>query len=196
MKEITNSNKTSMLLFNYSSILQIKNSIKSMLDSWKLGLLIPRKEAVEDAITVPNRHTPITNIIMILLIASSMLVFSSCARKSTFLNSSVVPAAQGSVKVKTDNNKNYVIQIQIKDLADPGRLTPSKQSYVAWMETDQGRTENLGFLKTSKSFMSRQMTAKLETVSSYKPIKIFVTAENETNVQYPDRMVVLTTSSF
>jgi hypothetical protein len=138
----------------------------------------------------------VKSLYQVIFIALTMMLITSCARNTSFLNSSVVPAAQGTVKVKTDKNKNYVIQVQIKDLADASRLTPAKQNYVVWMETDQGRLENLGNLKSSKSFMSKQMSAKLETVSSFKPIKVFVTAENDANVQYPDRLVVLSTDNF
>lgn len=55
-----------------------------------------------------------------------MLLFTSCTQNIGFLNSSIVPAAQGSVVIKTDNNNNYVIQIHISDLAEAGRLQPPK----------------------------------------------------------------------
>lgn len=138
----------------------------------------------------------VTAIFLSILAVSVMFLFPSCARKVMFLNSSVVPAANGSVKVKQDNNKNYVIKVEIDDLAEVERLKPSKQTYVVWMETNRGNTENLGQLKSSDSLFSKQKTASLETVSSYKPIKIFVTAENGTDVRYPGDQVVLTTEDF
>lgn len=45
--------------------------------------------------------------------------FSSCARKISFSNSSVVPAATGKVKVKKDKNDNYRINVDIEHLAAP-----------------------------------------------------------------------------
>jgi hypothetical protein len=138
-----------------------------------------------------------TGIVFWLLAASILFLFPACAQKITFLNSSVVPAAKGTVKVKQDkNNKNYVIQVEIQDLAEVERLQSSKQSYVVWMETDRGITENLGQLNSSSSFFSKQKTASLETVSAYKPIKIFVTAESGTDVRYPGNQVILTTDKF
>ena len=53
-----------------------------------------------------------------------IFLFNSCGTTVSFLNSSVVPAARGSVKVKTDNNRNYVIQISLSDLAESSRLQP------------------------------------------------------------------------
>lgn len=123
-----------------------------------------------------------------------MVAFStSCATKMTFSTSSVVPAAQGHVKVSRDNNKNYVIKISIKDLAGVERLQPQKQTYVVWMVTNEGLTKNIGQLNSSKSFLSRTLKASLKTVSSSNPVKIFITAENDPGVQNPGDQVVLST---
>ena len=138
----------------------------------------------------------VSGIFLSALLATMVFFATSCAQKVTFLNSSVVPAAKGSVKIKQDNNKNYVIKVEIEDLAEVERLHPSKHSYVAWMETDRGNIENLGQLKSSSGFLSKQKTASLETVSSFKPVKIFVTAEKGIDVRYPDNQVVLTTEYF
>jgi hypothetical protein len=135
-------------------------------------------------------------ILLGILVIGMVLPFTANAKKIKFLQSAVVPAAKGYVKVKTDNNKNHVIKIEIRDLADVERLNTSKISYVVWMETDQGRTENLGQLNSSSGFLSKQMKASLETVSSYMPTKIFVTAEEFVNAQYPGDRVILTTDRF
>jgi hypothetical protein len=139
----------------------------------------------------------LTKIILLgMLVAAMMFPITSCAQKIKFLTSSVVPAAQGYAKVKRDSNKNYAIKVEIRDLADVERLQASKVSYVVWMETDQDRTENLGQLNSSSGFLSKQKKASLETVSSYKPSKIYVTAEENTNAQYPGDRVIMTTDRF
>jgi hypothetical protein len=135
-------------------------------------------------------------IILGILVTGAMFLFTSCAHKIQFKNSSVVPAATGYVKVKTDKNTNYAIKLEVLALADVERLQSSNVSYVVWMETDQGKTENLGQLNSSSGFMSKQMKATLETVSSYKPTIIYITAEERTNVRYPGDKVVLTTDRF
>jgi hypothetical protein len=136
------------------------------------------------------------NILMGILITGMMFPITLSAQKNKFLISSVVPAAQGYAKVKRDNNKNYVIKVEITDLADVSRLQASKVSYVVWMETDQDKTENLGQLNTSSGFLSKQNKASLETVSSYKPSKIYVTAEENTNAQHPDDRIIMSTDRF
>jgi hypothetical protein len=125
-----------------------------------------------------------------------IVTLTSCEKKIIFLNSTVVPGADGYIKVKKDNNKNYIIKVEVSDLAEVERVQASKTTYVVWMETDEGNAENLGQLISSKSFFSKRNSASLETVSSYKPAKIFITTEEGINTQYPGRQVVLTTENF
>lgn len=122
--------------------------------------------------------------------------FTSCAKKFTFLNSTVVPGADGYAKIKKDDNKNYIINIEVSDLAAVERVQASKTTYVVWMETDEGNAENLGQLKSSTSFFSKRHKASMETVSSYKPVRIFITTEEGVNTQFPGRQVALTTEKF
>jgi hypothetical protein len=131
-----------------------------------------------------------------IFLIATLIFFASCAQTVKFQNSSVVPAAQGTVKVKQDDNNNYRIEVNIKDLADIKRLDSSKETYVVWMESRQGSTQNIGQLKSSSSFFSGQKKASLETVSSYEPFRIFVTAEHGENVRYPGNEVVLSTETF
>lgn len=137
-----------------------------------------------------------SNIYLGIMIILIVFVFNSCATSVNFLNSSIVPAARGSVKVKQDNNKNYVIQISLTDLAESSRLQPSKLTYIVWMVTDRDLTKNIGQLNSSKGFMSKQLKGSFKTVSSDKPIKIFITAEDDAGIQYPGTQVVLSTDKF
>ncbi len=125
-----------------------------------------------------------------------MISFTSCSKKVSFLNSSVVPAARGYVELRTDKNKNNVIEVHVTDLAEVQRLQPAKLTYVVWMVTDEDITKNLGQLKSSSSMMSRLLKASFETVSSFKPTKIFITAEDDASTQYPGPQVVLSTDTF
>lgn len=141
-------------------------------------------------------HQMKRNIFSGIFVMALMLLIVSCATSEPFLNSSIVPAATGKVKVKTDNNLNYSINVQIDDLASVDKLQSSKQTYVVWLETERGNYENLGQLISSTSFLSKQHTATLETVTSFKPVRIFITAENGLNVRFPDQETILTTDTF
>jgi hypothetical protein len=130
------------------------------------------------------------------VLATFMTFFlSSCSRKISFAKSPVVPAAEGSVKIKKDNNKNYSIELNVIRLAEPKRLSPPKSTYVVWMETEQNGTKNIGRLNTSSGLFSSTLKSSLKTTSPYKPTGFFITAEDDSNVQYPGGQVVLRTNS-
>ena len=125
-----------------------------------------------------------------------LLSLSSCAKKITFQNSLVVPAARGQVTVDKDNNKNYVIKIKIDNLAEVKRLESSKNMYIVWMESDKSQAKNIGQIKSDTKFISSKLKAYFETVTAVKPTKIFITAENNANVQNPGNQLILETNRF
>ncbi|PKP48430.1 MAG: hypothetical protein CVT92_16140 [Bacteroidetes bacterium HGW-Bacteroidetes-1] len=133
------------------------------------------------------------------LISSAILLvltLNSCATKANFLSSSMVPAANGTVKVKKDKNHNYRINIQISNLAESNQLSPPKDTYVVWLVADNKAAKNIGQIVSETGFMSKKLKASFETITSFKPSKIFLTAEDDANVQYSYSEAVLTTGDF
>lgn len=118
-----------------------------------------------------------------------LIVFQSCATKAPFLTSSVVPAAEGVVTIKQNKNNNYAIKMKISNLAEIERLQPSKTGYIVWMESDGAYTRNIGRITSSSN-----LNVSFETTATLMPTRIFITAEDNENVQYPGPMVVLTTA--
>ena len=143
-----------------------------------------------------TKTVTIQNIPLIIAAIAMLFYFSSCARKIAFQTSTVVPAAKGTVKATKDKNKNYKIKISLSNLAEPTRLQPSKKTYVVWMETENNGTRNIGQINTSTGFLSSKLKASFETVSSFKPTKIFITAEDDATIQYPGMQTVLSTNDF
>jgi hypothetical protein len=125
-----------------------------------------------------------------------LISFETQAKKFRFQTSSVVPAARGYVKVNKDRNNNFHIQISVSNLSEVKRLQPARNTYVVWMVTDQETAKNIGQLNSSKGFLSKKLKASFETVSSFNPVKIFITAEDEADSPYPGTMDVLTTDRF
>jgi len=132
----------------------------------------------------------------ILLLTLLVFLFAACAEKVSFLNSAVVPAAEGTVSIKKGDNNNYSIDLFVKHLADPSRLTPPKSVYVVWMETSQSGVQNIGQLTTSTKGFSKTLTSSLKTVSPHKPTSFFITAETDAIGNYPGRTMVLQTATF
>ncbi len=69
-------------------------------------------------------------------------------------------------------------------------MQPPKKTYVVWIVTDRGIARNIGQIVSS-----RNLNANFETVSSFRPVKIFLTAEDDESVQNPG-LVVLSTDKF
>jgi hypothetical protein len=130
-----------------------------------------------------------------LIIVMSITILS-CSNKMDFQTSAIVPAARGSVKVKKDNNNNYAVKIFIRNLAEVKRLSPTKTAYIVWIETDQLPAKNMGKIDSDNKMLSNKLKASFETVSPTKPTRVFITAEDDVTVQYPNNEVILTTSNF
>ena len=69
------------------------------------------------------------------------------------------------------------------------------KTYVVWMETDETYVKNIGQINTSTGLLSKRLKSSFTTVSSIKPTKIFITAEEDGSIQYPGT-TVLTTANF
>ena len=142
-------------------------------------------------IAINNRPVNLFSAGVMLLIA---FMLPSCARKMSFQTSTVVPAAEGTVKVKKDKNKNYNINLSVIRLADPSRLDPPKKVYIVWMNTQQNGTKEVGQLKTSSSLLSKTMKSSLKTSVPYQPASFFITAEDDADLHSPSGLVVLRTN--
>lgn len=121
---------------------------------------------------------------------------SACTSKYAFQTSAAEPAARGTVKVKKDGNKNYLIKIDISNLAEVKRLEPSRQAYVVWMTGAEDVVKNIGQIRSSSSMISSKLKASFQTVSSNKPYRIFITAEDDATVTVPGSMMILSTDKF
>jgi PBP1b-binding outer membrane lipoprotein LpoB len=126
-----------------------------------------------------------------LLLLAFLLV--SCSTKMNFAPSSVVPAATGHVKIKKDNNKNYIVTVSVLNLADPKNLNPSRKVYVVWLEDENNSTKNIGQITSSSSMFSKALKGEVQATATSKPGRIFITAEDDGNVQSPGSQMVLTT---
>jgi len=62
----------------------------------------------------------------ILLLIFAISVLGSCAKKVAFNPSTVAPGATGSVKIKRDKNKNYAIDLKVRNLPKAEDLQPRR----------------------------------------------------------------------
>ncbi len=117
------------------------------------------------------------------------LALSSCTPKMSFVTSTIVPSATGDVKVKKDKNKNYVINVSVQNLADPQKLSPAKSTYLVWIESKNDPVQKLGKITPS----GRALQGSLRATTTSEPTDVFITAEDNPDLQYPDGRIILTT---
>jgi DNA mismatch repair ATPase MutS len=116
----------------------------------------------------------------LLISAILMFLITSCSTTTKFPVSSVTPAAVISAEVKQDKSNNYIISVTANYLASAERLSPPRKTYVVWIATRDNGIKNIGQLKGKN-----EKTATLETLTSFDPMEIIVTAEDEGDVSYP-----------
>lgn len=129
------------------------------------------------------------NLVLPFVIMIALL--TACSDKIDFPVSTIVPAANAYAKVKIDDNNNYVIDLEVENLASPDRLVPAKKMYVVWIETADNGIKNMGQLVTSKS-----NHGSLKAITPFKPIQIIITAEDDATLSSPSSQEVLRSDLF
>lgn len=97
--------------------------------------------------------------------ALALISLISCTDKMIFVSSDVIPAATGSVSLKSDGNDNHTIKIDVNFLAPLASLNPAYKTYMVWMVTKSKETQNIGQLKSSTSVLSKALKGSLNAVS-------------------------------
>ncbi len=110
-----------------------------------------------------------------------LIFLVSCSTKKTFPVSDLAPAAEITVKQKTDNNDNNEITVKAKYLASPDRISRGATAYVVWLVSEENGLKNIGAL-----YNENGEDSELETVTSFVGTEIFITAEMEPGVSRPD----------
>ncbi|MDO9276771.1 MAG: hypothetical protein Q7T92_14660 [Lutibacter sp.] len=119
----------------------------------------------------------------------AFFLLTSCATTTKFPVSSIVPAAEITVKKKQDNNKNYVIEVVAKNLASANRVDSTKKNYNVWLVTENNGTKNAGQLINKNA-----KTASLKTSTPFNVKEIIITAEDQGDYSYPVGIEITRTS--
>ena len=86
-------------------------------------------------------------------------------------------------------NKNYMIEVTAKNLAEAIRLNPPKNNYSVWIVAENGTTKNLGQLVNKNA-----KKASLKTTTPFNVKEIFITAEEQGNLNYPSGIEISRTT--
>jgi hypothetical protein len=103
--------------------------------------------------------------------------------------SPTIPAAAGSVHFAPAANGNTSVNLTVKHLAQPEKLTPPTHVYVVWVRADQtAEPQNIGALVVDK-----ELNGTLNTVTALHSFALFITAEASAQVQKPSEPQLLWT---
>ena len=110
-----------------------------------------------------------------------VMTLAACATTKTFPVSELAPAAEITVKQKTDRNDNNQITVKAKYLASPDRVSRGATAYVVWLVSEENGIKNIGAL-----YNENGEDSELETVTSFLGSEIFITAERQVGINMPD----------
>lgn len=119
----------------------------------------------------------------------TLIMISSCATTAKFPVSNTVPAAEIKAKKKLDKNNNYTVEVSAKNLAEASRLNPPKNNYSVWIVLNSGKIKNIGQIKNKNS-----KKGSLKTKTPFNPREIFITAENNGNLNTPEGLEISRTN--
>jgi hypothetical protein len=108
---------------------------------------------------------------------------TGCASSPQLMSAdSRVPAAQGEVKAKDEDNGNTHLKVKVKHMAKPSAVEPMASTYVVWAQdnTNTGNVQNLGALQVDDD-----LEGEIEAITPMKRFDVFITAEPVATAQYP-----------
>ena len=101
-----------------------------------------------------------------------------------------LPAAEGTVWFNATRNDNVDINVRVKHLAHPEKLTPPSSTYVIWTRRNKDAApQNIGEL-----VVDSDLTGVLRTETPLHSFDLFITAEASGQVQKPAGEPLLWTS--
>ena len=129
------------------------------------------------------------DIVKLLVVNCAVIFLGSCASTAKFPVSDVAPAAVITAKKWQDNNKNFVIEVIARHLAEAERLNPPKKNYSVWIVAENGTIKNIGQL-----MQENEKKTILKTTTPFKVKEIFITAEDQGNLNYPSGVEISRTT--
>lgn len=119
--------------------------------------------------------------VTLLFLAAAAASLAGCAGSEKLSTSPTLPSADGDLECGKAENDNTSIDLKVKHLANPDRLTPPATVYVVWTRTDKNSPpQNVGALDVDKNLAGR-----LRTVTPLRRFELFVTAETLGQAQAP-----------
>ena len=94
--------------------------------------------------------------------------------------SPALPAAEGTVITGKAPNNNLALDVVVKHLAVPQKLTPPANSYVVWLRPKDVAAQNIGALTVNQN-----LDGRLSAVTAMRSFELFITAEDSAQKTEP-----------
>lgn len=123
----------------------------------------------------------------VLLLVALILALAACATRTVRLTpSAIVPAADATAKVGTDDNGNTSVELKVEHLAKPENLTPPATAYVVWFEPSGQAAQNQGVLR-----VDQDLKAEFRGITPYRTFSVLITAEGDPRAMSPSGAVIV-----
>ena len=126
------------------------------------------------------------SIVPVVFLVALIWPFGGGGHKVQMMAGTAVPGAQATITLKTSDNRNTELDIKAQNLAQPSSLTPAENVYVVWIEPPGQSAQNQGQLRVGQN-----ENGELHTETAFKRFQVFITAEQNAQVQMPSGPKVL-----
>ncbi len=111
--------------------------------------------------------------------------------KKTMDSNRKLSALEGQLVVSTSLNNSNIIDLTLKNMAKPSKISPKAKAYVVWevLGGTNMKPQSIGVLNPDKFSNARLMTA-----TPFRQFDLFVTAEASSNPGAPTGQKLLWTS--
>jgi hypothetical protein len=123
------------------------------------------------------------------LVCAAVLALAPAGYAKTYpmTASSVLPGATAQLQVAKEKDGNIQLEVKANGMAKPGRLTPSANTYVVWVQQEGSQAKSQGELKVGNNHKG-----DLKAATTFHTFNVFVTAETDSQTKIPSEQVVLT----
>ncbi len=131
------------------------------------------------------RKTHLAALVLCVMVALA----AGCATPTTFQMTPdpSTPAAEGTVAIKEEGNKNLKLKVEVAHLPPPENLAGNLNTFVVWLQpAGTQKLVNLGALT-----IGSDRKGKLSTTTPYRDFTLYVTAEPSGQVSQPSEHLVL-----
>lgn len=135
-----------------------------------------------------------SHLLLFLSLGGAVLFSLGCSSITTrhMHGSEIAPAAEATLKMDTVANNNTSLNLNVKHLAPPSRLSGDASTYVVWLSPTVGDLElyqNMGSLTVDKN-----LEANFETVVPHRNFNLIITAEKSSLGNKPTGKKIMETT--